>query len=83
MGVDTCIENYDQSIIHSIERAGPVHQAEIIANNIANAQTPGFKGQQVASSFAQALESEIGNLGMLRDRPPYPDSPSAPRIVSM
>lgn len=55
---------------------------DIIANNIANAQTPGFKRQRVvAMSFAQALEQQAASL-KFRERPPYPDSPARTPIVS-
>ena len=45
---------------------------DIIANNIANAQTPGFKrGKLVTESFAQALENKVTDL----QKGDYPNSP--------
>ena len=56
---------------------------DIIANNIANAQTMGFKRKRiVAASFAQSLERSIVGLRDA-DRPPYPDSPVQPVIVAV
>jgi flagellar basal-body rod protein FlgG len=56
---------------------------DVIANNIANAQTTGFKRQRVsAASFAQELERSIVGLKDA-DRPPYPDSPVQPVIVAV
>lgn len=47
---------------------------DVIANNIANAQTAGFKRQRVVSeSFSQALENQNKMLNT-KDRPNYPDS---------
>jgi flagellar basal-body rod protein FlgG len=64
--------------------SGLVAQAnkqDTIANNIANAQTAGFKRQKVVtSSFAQQLENQLVTAKD-RERPPYPDSPVAPVIV--
>ena len=55
---------------------------DTIANNIANAQTTGFKRNRiVAASFAQALEQSMVAL-MDANRPPYPDSPVQPVIVA-
>jgi flagellar basal-body rod protein FlgG len=56
---------------------------DILANNIANAQTPGFKRQKaVTVSFAQELDNRLANT-LKRDRPPYPDSPVAPVTVQV
>lgn len=47
---------------------------DIIANNIANAGTPGFRRERVvASSFAQTLNDNMARL-IDRERPSYPDS---------
>ena len=55
---------------------------DVIANNIANAQTAGFKRQRVQSaSFAQALQQKVSEVKDT-DRPPYPDSPVQPVLVS-
>ena len=49
---------------------------DIIANNIANAQTPGFKrGKLVTESFAQALENKITDKENDSKKPDYPNSP--------
>jgi len=54
---------------------------DIIANNIANAQTPGFKRSRVVSeSFAEVMNKENINFPDL-DRPAYPDSPLNPTLV--
>lgn len=48
---------------------------DVIAHNIANAQTPGFKKQKVfATSFEDELSAQIGDLGPAR-RTSYPGSP--------
>ncbi|MHB9035454.1 MAG: flagellar hook-basal body protein [Armatimonadota bacterium] len=64
--------------------SGLVAQAnkqDTIANNIANAQSPGFKRQKVVtSSFAQELESQLVTAKE-RERPPYPDSKVNPVVV--
>jgi flagellar basal-body rod protein FlgF len=64
--------------------SGLVAQAnkqDVIANNIANAQTPGFKRQKaVSSSFAQELQSQMVTT-LDKERPAYPDSPVEPVIV--
>ncbi|MCE5314849.1 MAG: flagellar hook-basal body protein [Armatimonadota bacterium] len=64
--------------------SGLVAQAnrqDVIANNIANAQTPGFKRQKVVtSSFASELESQM-ITALQRERPPYPDSPVSPVLA--
>jgi flagellar basal-body rod protein FlgF len=55
---------------------------DVIANNIANAQTLGFKRQRVTTaSFAQTLERSMVGLKEA-DQPPYPDSPAQPVIVA-
>ncbi|MEN6355600.1 MAG: flagellar hook-basal body protein [Armatimonadota bacterium] len=65
--------------------SGLVAQAnrqDVIANNIANAQTPGFKREKVvSSSFAKELQSQM-ITAVERERPSYPDSPVDPVIVS-
>ncbi len=65
--------------------SGLVAQAnkqDVIANNIANAQTPGFKRQKaVSTSFAQELQSQIVTATD-RERPAYPDSAVDPVIVN-
>ncbi|MCX8052621.1 MAG: flagellar hook-basal body protein, partial [Armatimonadetes bacterium] len=56
---------------------------DIIANNIANAQTAGFKRQRVAAtSFAETLERSFVSLKDA-SRPPYPDSPVNPVMVTV
>ncbi len=55
---------------------------DIIANNLANAQTAGFKRQRVTeSSFAQTLRVQALSLAD-RTRLSYPDSPANPVVVS-
>lgn len=45
---------------------------DVIANNIANAQTPGFKRQKVVSaSFAEALDNRMSRL-TIEGQPKYP-----------
>ncbi|MCE5323110.1 flagellar hook-basal body protein [bacterium] len=65
--------------------SGLVAQAnkqDVIANNIANAQSPGFKREKVvSSSFAQELGSQIA-MAVDRERPPYPNSKVDSVIVS-
>ena len=47
---------------------------DVIANNIANAQTPGFKRQQaVEVSFQQALQNSTASLPIGK-KPDYPDT---------
>ncbi|MCE5197851.1 MAG: flagellar hook-basal body protein [Armatimonadota bacterium] len=56
---------------------------DVIANNIANAQTPGFKRQKlVAASFAQELENQMSGTA-LSTKPPYPNSSVAPVTVQV
>ena len=50
---------------------------DVIANNIANAQTSGFKKERVVSwSFAEALDNTMGKFDAKR-RPAYANSPVA------
>ena len=54
---------------------------DVIANNIANANTPGFKRLSVVgSSFAVALRREAATLAD-KQRPRYPDSAVDPVVV--
>ena len=54
---------------------------DIIANNIANAQTPGFKrSRAVSESFTEAMERASVSLKDV-DRTSYPDSPLNPTLV--
>lgn len=56
---------------------------DVIAHNIANAQTPGFKGQKtIATSFEEELNAQLSGI-RLACRPSYPDSPIAARKVLM
>ena len=56
---------------------------DVIANNIANVQTPGFKRQSlVSSSFKAVLAREDATLED-KQRPPYPGSPVNPVMVQM
>ena len=56
---------------------------DIIANNIANAQSPGFKRQSlVSSSFKAVLAHEDATLAD-KQRPPYPGSPVNPVMVQV
>lgn len=55
---------------------------DIIANNIANAQTPGFKRERtVSASFAATLDEQLVKVTPFSERPPYPDSLVDPLIV--
>ncbi len=66
--------------------SGMVAQAikqDTIANNIANAQTPGFKREKCAStSFQEQLDTR---LAWLKEKlaPPYPNSPARPVKVAI
>lgn len=54
---------------------------DVIANNIANARTSGFKRQRVTSeSFSEALRTQMAGL-IDRSRPSYPGSPVTPAIA--
>lgn len=56
---------------------------DIIANNIANSNTPGFKRvRPIASSFAQTLEGSLANVknGL---RPAYPESQARSQIAGI
>ncbi len=54
---------------------------DVIAGNIANVNTPGYKRLSVAdSSFAVALRREAATL-LERQRPPYPNSAVDPVVV--
>ena len=56
---------------------------DVIAHNIANAQTPGFKGQKtIAISFEDELNAQLSDV-KLANRSSYPDSPVAARKVLM
>jgi len=56
---------------------------DVIAHNIANAQTPGFKGQKtIATSFEDELDSQLSGIRLVC-RPSYPDSPVSARKVLM
>lgn len=47
---------------------------DFIANNIANASTPGFKRvTTTAVSFSQALDEQIADIGKRQQQPRYPD----------
>ncbi len=55
---------------------------DVIANNIANAQTPGFKKESaVSESFRETYESRLVRIAEI-PRPPYPDSPVDPMRAS-
>lgn len=56
---------------------------DVIANNIANAQTPGFKRERVVSvSFRQTLDATTAALSA-SSRPPYPNSPIQSTLVNV
>lgn len=58
-----------------------VHKQDVIANNIANAQTAGFKRDRtVAFSFQQTLDQRMARM-LEKETPPYPDSPVQPVLV--
>ena len=55
---------------------------DIIANNIANAQTAGFKRSRgVSETFSATLNKETMRFPD-NDRPSYPDSPNSPVLVN-
>lgn len=58
------------------------NKQDVIANNIANAQTPGFKGKRVVgTSFSQTLANTAAALSA-KSQPPYPASPIQPTLVN-
>ena len=47
---------------------------DVIANNIANASTPGFKRVTASAvSFSQALDEQLAEIGKRQQQPRYPD----------
>jgi len=55
---------------------------DVIANNIANAQTPGFRRQRVVSaSFYDTLRNSTATL-LDKQKPPYPDSTAQTVVVN-
>lgn len=56
---------------------------DVIANNIANAQTSGFQRKRVVTaSFAQSLKNQTSDL-IKAEQPDYPDSPAKCTLVSV